>query len=193
MRLLPRVPTRIVFHLLLFIIPAVISKPIEFTFLYESQAKSLSIRSSHQFTSNTLLKRARPTFFPGGWSYSTHSIGHFNHIPSAATTLEYFYQFALSGLSDPSNFAVQTRTLSISDDTFELLFRIRNRWQYPEARVSMLMVQAFVTLMRFRARRGLAIRYEGWLKGPGGVVVDVVLQTMGTSPILDSAMDMYPW
>ena len=62
---------------------------------------------------------------------------------------------------------------------------------FPEARVPIFLVQQFVTLMQYRTRRGLAAEYRGWLRGPGGVVVDVVLETIPARLLLDSAMDLY--
>ena len=62
---------------------------------------------------------------------------------------------------------------------------------FPEARVPIFLVQQFVTLMQYRTRRGLAAQYQGWLRGPGGVVVDVVLETIPARVLLDSAMDLY--
>ena len=52
-------------------------------------------------------------------------------------------------------------------------------------------MRAFVAMMKIKAQRGLTAQFKGWLKGPGGVVVDVVLETIPARALLDSAMDIY--
>ncbi|KAL8767871.1 MAG: hypothetical protein Q9209_005763 [Squamulea sp. 1 TL-2023] len=163
----------------------------------EDETKSLwkldqYLPTSDRHLSPALIsKRARATYITGGWTFIIGSTNHFNHIPSAASAMKDFYRFALDSLYDPENAAVQTRSLSISDETFEILFHIRDRWQHPDARLSIFMVRQFVTLMQYRAQRGLAAQYKGWLQGPGGVIIDVAMDIIPAAVLLDSAMDMY--
>ncbi|KAL8782265.1 MAG: hypothetical protein Q9213_005539 [Squamulea squamosa] len=163
----------------------------------KDEVQSLWLRDQHLPLSDRHLspalvtKRARATYITGGWTFILGSSNHFNHIHSAASALKEFYRFALDSLYDPHNSAVETRSLSISDETFEIIFHIRDRWQYPDARLSIFMVRQFVTLMQYRAQRGLAAQYKGWLQGPGGVIIDVAMDIIPAAVLLDSAMDMY--
>ena len=140
---------------------------------------------------HTHPKRAPITHLPGGWTFTLSTASTFNPPTPATTALYTFYHFALTSLYDPAHATLSTRALSISDEIFELLFRVRDRWMFPEARVPIFLVRQFVTLMQYRTRRGLAAQYRGWLRGPGGVVVDVVLETIPARLLLDSAMDLY--
>ncbi|KAI4262586.1 MAG: hypothetical protein L6R42_002244 [Xanthoria sp. 1 TBL-2021] len=169
------------------------TKPL--SLITKPQDPSPSIHKTHlttpSYPHNTLSKRAHATYLTGGWTFTLATASAFTNIHSAATALNDFYRFAIDSLYDPENAAVDTRALSISDETFELLFRVRDRWIYPDARVQIFMVRQFVTLMRYRAQRGLAAQFKGWLRGPGGVVVDVVMETIPAAMLLDSAMDIY--
>ncbi|KAI4096386.1 MAG: hypothetical protein LQ339_006974 [Xanthoria mediterranea] len=142
-------------------------------------------------STHTHPKRAPATHLPGGWTFTLSTASTFSNPTPATTALATFYHFALTSLYDPAHSTLSTRALSISDEIFELLFRVRDRWMFPEARVPIFMVRQFVTLMQYRTRRGLAAQYQGWLRGPGGVVVDVVLETIPARLLLDSAMDLY--
>ncbi|KAL8995442.1 MAG: hypothetical protein Q9169_004813 [Polycauliona sp. 2 TL-2023] len=141
-------------------------------------------------------KRVPTTHLPGGWTFHLSTpLTTLTPLPPAATALTAFYTFCLSSLfpssDDPPITSISTRVLSLSDETFELLFRIHDRYAYPDARVSIFLVQQFVTLMALRTRRGMVGEFRGWLKGPGGVVVDVVLSVIPARSLLDSAMDFF--
>ena len=139
----------------------------------------------------SLTTRAPSTHLPGGWTLTFASTTTFTPLPPAATALNAFYRFALTELFTAGIETVSTRVFSISDETFELLFRIQDRYAYPNARVEVWLVRAFVAMMKIKAQRGLTAQFKGWLKGPGGVVVDVVLETIPARALLDSAMDIY--
>ncbi|KAI4288283.1 MAG: hypothetical protein L6R35_002459 [Caloplaca aegaea] len=131
-------------------------------------------------------KRASSTDLPGGWTCNFGAeLQAFDHISSASASLEAFYRWALNELNNGEHDDLLTRSLSISDGPFELVFRHRD----PTLAVSLTMVRAFLTMMQQRSERGWAVRYAGWVEGPGGTVVDMIL--IVTSSILDSAMDMY--
>ncbi|KAL9626282.1 MAG: hypothetical protein Q9204_007430 [Flavoplaca sp. TL-2023a] len=142
-------------------------------------------------STHTLSSRAPSTHLPGGWTLTLASTTTFTPLPPAATALNAFYRYALSELFTAGIETVSTRVFSISDETFELLFRIQDRYAHPEARVEVWLVRAFVAMMKIKAQRGLTAQFKGWLKGPGGVVVDVVLETIPARALLDSAMDIY--
>ncbi|KAL8923521.1 MAG: hypothetical protein Q9172_003094 [Xanthocarpia lactea] len=178
-------------------VPTTIAKPIVPISLAEDQYPSVSVRNAHLPIPNTLspyvslTKRDSAAFITRGWSFILSSADHFNHVHSAASALNDFYQYALESLYEPRNTGVLTRAISISDPTFELIFHIRDAWRYPNAQLDVFLVRQFVTLMRYRAQRGLAAQYRGWLQGPGGIIVDVVMSTIPAAILLDSAMDMY--
>ncbi|KAL8876386.1 MAG: hypothetical protein Q9192_008873, partial [Flavoplaca navasiana] len=83
----------------------------------------------------TLSSRAPSTHLPGGWTLTFASTTTFTPLPPAATALNAFYRYALTELFTAGIETVSTRVFSISDETFELLFRIQDRYQYPDARV----------------------------------------------------------
>ncbi|KAL8707726.1 MAG: hypothetical protein Q9220_007306 [cf. Caloplaca sp. 1 TL-2023] len=145
--------------------------------------------ASH-LTNRELSKRATTAFLPGGFNcHFGAELQAFDHIRNAAQYLEAFYKWAWDDLNSGQYDNVQTRTLSIKDETFELLFRERDS----SRAISMIMVRQFVALMLRRTERGWVVKYAGTVEGPGGIAVDMILQTVGgvAINILDSAMDMY--
>lgn len=197
MRLPPLISTSpVVLSFFLLYAPTTIAKPIVPISLTENQDPSVSVRNAHLPIPNTLsrytsLTKRDSAFITRSWSFILSSADHFNHVHSAASALNDFYEYALESLYEPRNIGVLTRAISISDPTFELIFHIRDAWRYPNAQLDVSMVRQFVTLMRYRAQRGLAAQYRGWLLGPGGIIVDVVMSTIPAAILLDSAMDMY--
>lgn len=138
-------------------------------------------------TINRLNEPAQP--LAGGWrAVFAAEIQAFDHIPSAANALEAFYKWAFDDLNSGEYDNVLTRTLSISDGAFELVFRNRDAASY----VSLLMVKSFLETMLRRTERGWVMKYAGWVEGSGDVV-DLILSVAGpvAAGLLDSAMDMY--
>ncbi|KAL8923190.1 MAG: hypothetical protein Q9208_004753 [Pyrenodesmia sp. 3 TL-2023] len=182
----------LVIFLLSAIASAAVAKPIDSSISHDRTLATRDPINSipHGIPHYRLTKRARSTSLPGGWEAIFHAdLQAFNHIPSAATTLAAFYKWAFDDLGNAEYANVRTRTLSITDGPFELVFRHRD----PTTAVSLIMVRAFVGVMLNRVQLGWVTKYAGTIEGPGGVAVDMILNIVGpvSATILDSAMDMY--
>ncbi|KAL8904682.1 MAG: hypothetical protein Q9207_003101 [Kuettlingeria erythrocarpa] len=172
--------------------PAALAKPVHSSI---SSARTLAIREpvtpiSSEGSPHRIFKRARSTSLPGGWEVIFQAdLQAFDHIPSAATTLAAFYKWAFDDLGSSEYNDVHTRTLSITDGPFELVFRHRD----PSTAVPLIMVRAFLGVMLNRVQLGWVTKYAGTIEGPGGVAVDMILNIVGPVgvAVLDSAMDMY--
>lgn len=175
--------------------PAAVAKPIDSSIssIFGASAKAIRsplISSPRPLSHIQFSKRARSTSLPGGWeAIFGADLQAFNHIPSAASTLATFYRWAFDDLNSGEYDNVHTRTLSISDGPFELVFRHRD----PSSSVPLIMVRAFLSVMLRRVELGWVTKYAGTIEGPGGVAVDMILNLVGPvgTTILDSAMDMY--
>ncbi|KAL9009492.1 MAG: hypothetical protein Q9173_005479 [Seirophora scorigena] len=165
-------------------------------------AKPITRSGSSTLTSNTvatgdlfppdrLSKRAHSTSLPGGWICNfAAELQAFHHISSASASLEAFYSWALNEINSGRHDRLLTDRLSIEDGPFELILRHRD----PASAVSLIKVRAFLAMMLQRSQRGWAVKYAGWVEGPGGTAVDMLLNIAApvvTTSILDSAMDMY--
>ncbi len=172
--------------------PTILAKPVPLSI---SSARTLAIREpvtpiTSEDSRHHILKRARSTSLPGGWeAIFKADLQAFDHIPSAATTLAAFYKWAFDDLGSGEYNDVHTRTFSITDGPFELVFRHRD----PSTAIPLSMVRAFLGVMLNRVQLGWVTKYTGTIEGPGGVAVDMILNIVGPVGValLDSAMDMY--
>ncbi|KAL8727793.1 MAG: hypothetical protein Q9181_005579 [Wetmoreana brouardii] len=187
----------VVLYSLLAILPFTLAKPVDPIPWSLLQSRAIAIRDPNLPTpslhsTNNLSKRVRASSLPGGWSFIISSEDHFDHIGSAVSKLERFYDTMLDIIGLPQNSQLMAQYLSLADGPFELLFRLRDAAHQPTEHVPMVLVRAFLGLMLRRAEGGWAVKYTGWLMGPNGVCIDVVLQTTrAMMDIMDSAMDIY--
>ncbi|KAL8958174.1 MAG: hypothetical protein Q9193_004715 [Seirophora villosa] len=165
------------------------AKPV--TWSGSSTHRSNTVATRDLVPPDRLSKRAHSTPLPGGWICNfAAELQAFDHISSASASLEDFYSWALNELNSGRHDRLLTDRLSIEHGPFELVFRHRDA----ASAVSLTMVRAFLALMLQRSQRGWAVKYAGWVEGPGGIAVDMLLNIVApvvTSSILDSAMDMY--
>lgn len=129
------------FLLLLFLLPTsiiAIPTPPQSTSLslHLSRHRCLPTSSRH----NTLNERAPSTHLPCGWTFTLDPTTSFNRLHPAATALNSSYPYALTKLLSPEVDSVSTRMFSLSDGTNQPLFRVGNRYLFPDARVQMLLV-----------------------------------------------------
>ncbi|KAI4087702.1 MAG: hypothetical protein LQ339_008826 [Xanthoria mediterranea] len=147
-------------------------------------------RSSH-----ALVKRSRTTL-PGGWIMIIESEQAFSDVRSAVRTLVDFYESIIESTTLPEKASLRAQLLQmgIPNGPFELVFRLRDQYNYPNSFVPMALARCICQLFLRRAQHGSAVRWQGWLEHPAsGVVLDVVLNMAEgvVVNILDSAMDIH--
>ncbi|KAL9579432.1 MAG: hypothetical protein Q9203_006698 [Teloschistes exilis] len=144
-------------------------------------------------TTSTLSKRGLSFNLPGGWWFVYAREDEYSQIYTAITALTRFYTTTLAKLELPPSLDLQSTSIKLSEPNgpFQLSFHLRSANAVLD-HVPMALVRLFVQSMLGRVERAWPAEYRGWLRGPGGLLIEVVLKStgavMGRS---DSAMDIH--
>ncbi|KAL9581642.1 MAG: hypothetical protein Q9212_003774 [Teloschistes hypoglaucus] len=155
--------------------------------------RSPSLTTTAAINTSTLSKRALSFALSDGWWFVYATKDEYSQIYTAITALARFYTITLAKLELPPSLDLQSPAIKLSDPNgpFQLFFRLRNANDALD-HVPMALVRLFVQSMLGRVESAWPAEYRGWLRGPGGLVIEVILKSTGSvMRRSDSAMDFH--